>query len=467
MPGRLPAALLISLLWLTGAVPMSAGPACAADFTDAAGRRVVLPSPIRRILPAERNAEVLVFVLAPDKLVGLSRLQGRGGLFPQASRLPVLDWRPRSAPQSLVETARRLHPDLIIDAGTVTPERAAFAEQVQQTTGIPYILVDDSFARIPTVLRSLGEVLDNHDRAIDLANFAEHAIAGLRGRLLVRPADTRPHVYYGRGPDGLTTALPGSPSGESIDEAGALNVAAALGRATEVRVSREQLLAWDPAIIIAAEHGFYDSLRRNPGWRRLSAVRNKRVYLEPHNPFGWIEGPSGINRLIGLYWLSSLFYPDATQEDLRATTCDFYDKFYELRLTNGQIEAMVRPAGIPPPETLRPVGEPLTGLGATPSAPPSSARPSGATPGAPRDTAAAPAAAASGAGPADKCVVPGGPSVYQIPEGATSGVAPGASPDNLPPVGAPGVPPPGRRGQPLGLAPHSAPAQSGGGRADQ
>jgi len=102
MPCRLPAALLACLVLLAGAVPMSAGLARAADFTDAAGRRVALPSPIRRILPAERNAEVLAFVLAPDRLVGLSRLPGRGALFPQASRLPVLDWRPRSTPDSLV-----------------------------------------------------------------------------------------------------------------------------------------------------------------------------------------------------------------------------------------------------------------------------------------------------------------------------------------------------------------------------
>jgi len=463
MPGRLPAALLLFLLLLAGAVPMWAGSARSAEFTDAAGRRVALPSPIRRILPAERNAEVLVFILAPDKLTGLSRLQGRGGLFPQAARLPVLSWRPRSNPASLIETTRQLRPDLIIDAGTVTTERAAFAEQVQQSTGIPYILVDDSFARIPTVLRSLGEVLGNRDRAIDLAIFAEHAIAGLRGRLLVRQADTRPHVYYGRGPDGLTTALPGSPSGESIDEAGAINVATALGRNTEVRISREQLLAWDPPIIIAAEHSFYDSLRRSPGWRRLSAVRKKQVYLEPHYPFGWIEGPSGINRLIGLYWLSSLFYPDATQEDLRATTCEFYEKFYELKLTNGQIEAMVRPAGIPPPEALRPVGGPLIGLGETPSATAPTQR-LGGVPGAPRDPTAA-STGAPGAGPAEKCVVAGGPASFPMPEGATSGAAPGASPDNLPPVAAPtapGVPQPGRRGQPPQSAP---PPQSGGGQA--
>src|SRR5229473_832574 len=157
MPLRSPAAVLAAVLLPAFAAFISAGPARSADFTDAAGRRVVLP--------AEPNAEVLVFVLAPDKLVGLSRLPGRGALLPRASRLPVLGWRPRSVPASMAETARQLHPDLIIDAGAVTPDRAAFADQVMQLTGIPYILIDDSFARMPTVLRSTGAMLGDSDRA--------------------------------------------------------------------------------------------------------------------------------------------------------------------------------------------------------------------------------------------------------------------------------------------------------------
>ena len=337
----------------------------------------------------------------------------------------------------MAETARQLRPELIIDAGTVTPDRAAFADQVTQQTGIPYILIDDSFARMPKLLRSIGAILGVGDRRTrDLWLYAEHAIASQRGRLLIRPANARPHVYYARGADGLTTALPGSPAGESIDAAGAINVASPLGRGTEVAISREQLLGWDPAIIIAEERSFYDALRRNPAWRRLSAVRNKRVYLEPSNPFGWIEGPSGVNRLIGQYWLSSLFYPDATQEDLRTTTCEFYDKFYRIKLTNAQLEAMVRPAGVPPVEVLRPVGEPLIGLGAAPPSTP----PYGPQHGMP------------GVTPAATCALPGGPSPLLSMPPMTN--TPGFPPlDTLPPAAAPGVPPPGRRGRPTAALP--------------
>ena len=418
MPLRSPAALFAALLSLAAAALIAAGPARSAEFTDAAGRHVMLPDHIARIMPAERNAEVLVFVLAPDKLAGLSQVPGRAALLPRRRGLPVLGWRPRSTPASMAETARQLGADLIIDAGSVTPDRAAFADQVTRLSGIPYILVDDSFARMPTVLLSIGAILGVGDRAAELELYAEHAIARLRGLLLIRPADKRPHVYYALGADGLTTALPGSPTGAAIDEVGAINVAGPLGRGGEVAIRRRQLFAWDPDIIIADERSAYDSFRRNPAWRRLAAVRNKRVYLEPGNPFGWISNPPGINRLIGLYWLSSVFYPTATQQDLRTAACDFYDKFYRIKLTNAQLEAMVRPAGAPALAAPQSIGGPLVGLGAEP--------PSGLLPGMPGAMTAQPAAPGaaggmpgfpgmSGNGPNDTCVVPTAPSPQLLP----------------------------------------------------
>src|SRR4051812_17135678 len=128
---RSPAAMFAVLLsGLIAAVVAGAAAAQAADFTDAAGRRVVLPDHIGRVLPAERNAEVLVFVLAPDKLAGLEGTPGRAVRLPRGGA--VLRWRPRSSPASMAAAARRVGADLIIDAGPVTAETAAFADQVQQ-----------------------------------------------------------------------------------------------------------------------------------------------------------------------------------------------------------------------------------------------------------------------------------------------------------------------------------------------
>jgi iron complex transport system substrate-binding protein len=478
---RCGAALLLILLT---AFFIGAGPARADDFMDAAGRHVVLPEPIRRVMAASPTAEVLVFVLAPDKLAGLSRPARRGG--GAGRRVPVLSWRPGMGPASMAETARRLHPDVIVDAGSVTPERAAFADQVQQLTGIPYILIDDSFPRMATVLRGLGSLLDVGERARHLGRYTETAMNAMRGTLLIRPADNRPRVYYGRGADGLETALPGSPEGEALNEAGVINVAAPLGRGHLVAITPAQLLAWNPEIIIAERRSFYDALRRNRNWRGLAAVRNKRVYLAPSSPFGWIDDPAGVNRLIGLYWLSGLFYPDTTQEDLRAATCDFYDRFYGIKLTNGQIEAMLGPAGAPPADAPRGLGEPLLGLGSgplsplpgamntptppaasppaaptTPELPPTSGIPTSPgtpmTPNAPLTpnpaTPNAPATPAAPSTAAVTCAVPGANSPLAMQSTTSS--------DALATGIVPGVAPPGRRGLSpgMGIPPREAPAR--------
>ena len=235
-------------------------------------------------------------------------------------------------------------------------------------------------------MRIIGALLGAPERGDDLAKYADYAIDALRGRLLIAPADERPIVYYGRGPDGLETGLGGSQAMAAIDQAGVINVAARLGRGELTRVPRDQIIDWDPAIIIAQQRSFYDALLRSTAWRGLIAVANKRVYLAPADPFGWIDDPPGMNRIIGLYWLTGLFYPDQYQEDLRTAVREFYDKFYRIKLTDRQLEALVRPAELRAGESQRQIGVPL--LGAEPVPFPNAA------PNAPRRAAGLPGVAA-------------------------------------------------------------------------
>src|SRR5262249_50725877 len=156
-----------------------------------------------------------------------------------------------------------------------------------------------------------------------------------------------------------------------------------LGRGELTRVTRDQISSWNPAIIIAEQPSFYHSLQRSREWRGFTAVANKRVYLAPTEPFGWIDDPPGVNRIIGLYWLTALFYPDQYQEDLRTNAREFYDKFYGTKLTDRQLEALVRPAESRAGESRREIGVPLLGAEpvplptTVPNAPPSSGRPPG------------------------------------------------------------------------------------------
>ena len=345
-------------------VALLALPSRAADFVDSAERYVVLPDRIGRVMAADQSAAVLVFVLAPEKLVGWSRplsREQRAYLPAKFARLPVVGQLTGPTPTAAADAVARLHPDLIIETGIVSPDAAARVDAIQHQTRIPYILLDGGIQQIPDTLATVGAMLGVADRGQDLAFTARTAISGLRGRLLITESTERPLVYYGLGPDGLDTGLAGSQVMAAIDQAGVINVAARLGGGELTRVTREQIFQWNPAIIIAQQRSFYNALQRDRGWRGLDAVTKKRVYLAPAEPFGWIDDPPGVNRIIGLPWLSALCYPDVYQEDLRASVRDFYYQFYRIKLSDRQLEALVRPAEAHAGETSRALSVPLLG----------------------------------------------------------------------------------------------------------
>jgi iron complex transport system substrate-binding protein len=393
MPLRSPAAWLTLLILVLSAGVLITGPSRAASFVDAAERYVILPDRVGRVVTANPPADVLVFALAPDKLVGWSVAPSRGQrayLPAKFARLPNIGRLNRPNPAETVQVVARMHPDLIVESGPVSAEAATRADWVQQQTGIPYIVLDNSIQSIPGTLRTLGGILGVGPRGEGLAYYADTAIDALRGRLLIADPTERPLVYYGRGPDGLESGLAGAQAMAAIDQAGVINVVARLGHGELTRVTRDQIIAWNPAIIIAEERSFYNALLRNAEWRGLKAVSDKHVYLAPADPFGWIDDPPGLNRIIGLYWLTALFYPDQYQEDLRTNARTFYDQFYGVKLTDRQLEALVRGAEASAGETRRQIDVPLLGAepvplpNAAPNAPAPGGRPPGrGGPGAP------------------------------------------------------------------------------------
>jgi iron complex transport system substrate-binding protein len=73
----------------------------------------------------------------------------------------------------------------------------------------------------------------------------------------------------------------------------------------------------------------------------VTAVRNGRVHLSPKLPFGWIDFPPTVNRLIGLWWLAKLLYPGQFPEDLKPLTRTFYRDFYHVEVSDVQIDGIL------------------------------------------------------------------------------------------------------------------------------
>lgn len=349
MRGRPPSAPR-AVLVLLGLLAVLAGPAGAdaADkriVTDSAGRRVEVPARVERVFAAGGPASVLVYALAPDKLVGWNRaptpeerafLPGRAGELPGLGRLTG---RGNTANVEVVLAAR---PDVIVDYGTLGPTYVSLADQVQQQTGVPYLLYDGSLAAVPTVAEALGALLDARGPARDLARYAERTLGEVDRRVARVPAERRPRVYYARGPKGLETAAPGSINVESLDRLGARNVAGEdAGRARLGGVSVEQVIAWNPDVIVTIDPAFGAAVRGDRLWRDVKAVRESRIFVAPLLPFPWVDFPPSVNRLIGLWWLGRVLYPTEFPEDLRAEARAFYALVYHRAPDDRQLDALI------------------------------------------------------------------------------------------------------------------------------
>jgi iron complex transport system substrate-binding protein len=314
----------------------------AATVTDGAGRPVPVPERVERVFPAGPPAAIFLYTLAPELLIGwprANRPEEREFLLPDVGARPEVGRITGRGNTANLEVVLALKPDLILDVGSVNPTYVSLAERVQQQTGIPYALLDGRFDGIPLAYRTLGALIGRREQGEALASSAESTIKTITQRVDAIALEQRPRVYYARGPRALETGLGGSINVETI-ELVARNVASGT-RGGLANVSIEQVLLWNPDIIVTIDQDFAANVLSDPAWAPVAAVRARRVHLSPKLPFGWVDFPPSVNRLIGLWWLGKILYPDQFPEDLRTLTREFYTRFYHVTPSDAQIDRVL------------------------------------------------------------------------------------------------------------------------------
>ncbi|MCA1454642.1 iron ABC transporter substrate-binding protein [Bradyrhizobium sp. BRP22] len=313
----------------------------AASITDAAGRVITIPETVMRVFPAGPPAAILLYTLAPDLLLGwprANRAEECAFMLPEICTRPEVGRLTGRGNTANLESVLALKPDLLLDVGSTTPTFASLAARVQEQTGIPYALLDGRFEATASAYRLLGAL--THRDAEPFAAYSETTLATIKARIDRVPEDQRPRVYYARGPRGLETGLGGSINVETIEFLGARNVAAET-RGGLATVSVEQVLVWNPQVIVTIDRDFAANVQNDAQWRQVDAVRAGRVHLAPKLPFGWVDFPPSVNRLIGLWWLAKILYPDHFDEDVRGLTRDFYSRFYHVTPSDADIDRVL------------------------------------------------------------------------------------------------------------------------------
>jgi iron complex transport system substrate-binding protein len=317
----------------------------AAEIKDATGRTVTVPDRVERLMASGPTAAVVLYVLAPEKMIGwpsAPRPNEREFILPSVRDLPEFGRLTGRGDTANVEVVLKAKPDLIFDFGSVSPTFVSLAARVQQQTGIPYLLFSGRLDQTAVSLRALGDAFGVKARAEAIARYVEETDRLIDERLRGLPASARKRVYLARQPNGLETGLTGSINTEIIERAGGINVAErASGRGGIANVSIEQVLAWAPDTIITWDASFFAHVYDDPVWAAVPAVANRRVFQGPRLPFGWIDAPPSINRTIGLRWIAGLLYPERFSEDIRVTAREFIKLFYQSDVTDAQLDRIL------------------------------------------------------------------------------------------------------------------------------
>ncbi len=315
----------------------------ARDVVDATGRTVTLPDAPERVFASGPPAAVLLYALKPEAMIGwvtAPRAADLPYLLDEVEALPELGRLTGRGDTLNLEVLLAARPDLIVDFGTVNDTYLSLAAKVQEQTGVPYVLIDGSFANTPAAIRLMAEILGVPERGETLAAYAEETLAMVDRVLAAVPEDQRPRVYLARGPEGLESAARGSINAEIIERAGGVNVTEG-PRSGLVTTSPEQVLVWAPDTIVTISRPFAEGVAGLPGWADVPAVAQGRVMLAPGSPFGFIDSPPSVNRLVGLHWLMHGFYPEAAEGDLKAEVARFYDLFYHVQLDEAQVTELL------------------------------------------------------------------------------------------------------------------------------
>lgn len=270
----------------------------------------------RNVIAAGSPAALLVWAVARERLAGWPRKPAPAALsaLPSlAADLPELGGLTGNSRQANLEAVAALKPRLILDYGDTDPEHQGLAERLKARLGADWRLIDGALTRIPEAIREAGDLLESGRKADPLADQAAEVLERWRR------APSGPSFYYARGADGLETGFRGALATEVLEGARWTNVAE--GSRDIGRVTREQVVAWDPEVLVTLDSGFAEAVRRDPAWRWRRNGERRRLLLLPDRPFGWIDRPPSVNRLLGCAWLAD---PEGAAVTLAALSRGLY-----------------------------------------------------------------------------------------------------------------------------------------------
>ena len=304
-------------------------------LVDLADRTVTVPRPIERIVsPSDDGTRTIVQLGAVDKLVGVSSSHFKsyemliaGKAYPQLKELPNVGYKGQEDLELIVS----LKPNVIFGS-------SSYADSMQEKTSIPVICLSISGSLDFEAHRLTGKVIEKGKEAEELISYAHKKINEITEVTSEIPEDEKPKVYLAMWTySGTITRTP--TCYDPLDLADGINVAKGAGfGGYSAEVSKEQIIAWNPDIILLGtclpgppgRNPKYDSVGTvdvlsDPELQTINAVKDRIVYYTKGYGYGW-DPATGITET---FYFAKLFHPDKfTDLDVDKEGNEILEKFY-------------------------------------------------------------------------------------------------------------------------------------------
>ena len=313
------------------------------QFTDSVGRVVELPADITKIAISGPLAQIVLFALCPDKLVGVASkwdATAEQYLATEYYNLPELGQLYGGKGELNLETLLASGAQVVIDVGEPKDSIVSDLDALQEQTGIPFVHITATASTMAEAYTKLGELLNMPEEAKMLSDYCAKVYART---LEIANTAEKANLIYCTGDTGLNVIANGSYHAEILDLL-ANNVAVVddpSSKGSGNEVDMEQILLWNPDVILFAPGSIYSTVGSDPAWQQVNAIKNGTYYEVPMGPYNWMGFPPSIQRYLGMMWMAQLLYPDTAQYDLYTEVATYFKLFYHSELTQAQYDALV------------------------------------------------------------------------------------------------------------------------------
>ena len=311
-------------------------------FTDSTGREVTVPAQIDKVAVSGPLAQIVLFALCPDKLVGVANEWDESAqqyLDEKYYNLPLLGQLYGGKGELNLETLLAAAPDVVIDVGEPKDSMAEDLDALQEQTGIPFVHIDAYLASMDDTYAMLGDLLAMPNEAQGLADYCRYAYDKVKA---IADSVEKVNLLYVTGEEGLNVIARGSYHAEVIDmlcnNLAVVDEPSSKGTGNEVDM--EQILNWNPDAVIFAPGSIYSTVADNESWQTIPAIKDGRYYEVPMGPYNWMGFPPSVQRILGMQWMAKVLYPDAADYDMYETTQTYFQLFYHCDLTAEQYAAL-------------------------------------------------------------------------------------------------------------------------------